>query len=80
MPMPALPLTAVFENLPDPPLGDGHQAARAGRQPGLAIATCAVSGEAESLDAIAEYACQVGGRGGPWTVCGRYRTGPLGGH
>src|SRR6478672_3549737 len=53
MPMPALPLTAVFDELPDPRRETANKLH--GLTDILAIATCAVIGGAESWEAIAEY-------------------------
>ncbi len=51
--MPPLPLTAVFEDLPDPRRETANKLH--GLTDILAIATCAVIGGAESWEAIAEY-------------------------
>jgi len=51
--MPALPLTAVFDDLPDPRRETANKLHRLTDI--LAIATCAVIGGAESWEAIAEY-------------------------
>lgn len=51
--MPALPLTAVFDDLPDPRRETANKLH--GLTDILAIATCAVIGGAESWEAIAEY-------------------------
>src|SRR6516165_11043191 len=53
MPMPVLPLTAVFDDLPDPRRETANKLH--GLTDILAIATCAVIGGAESWEAIAEY-------------------------
>ena len=51
--MPPLPLTAVFDDLPDPRRETANKLHRLTDI--LAIATCAVIGGAESWEAIAEY-------------------------
>src|SRR3954447_21335043 len=51
--MPTLPITAVFDELPDPRRETDNKLHRLTDV--LAIATCAVIGGAESWDAIAEY-------------------------
>ena len=51
--MPALPLTAVFADLPDPRRETGNKLHRLTDI--LTITTCAVIGGAESWEAIAEY-------------------------
>jgi len=53
MPIPALPLTAVFDDLPDP----RRETENKRHQPTdiLSITTCAVLGGAETREAIAEY-------------------------
>jgi predicted transposase YbfD/YdcC len=51
--MPVLPLTAVFDDLPDPRRDTANKLHRLTDIP--AIATCAVIGGAESWEAIAEY-------------------------
>src|SRR4051794_30914175 len=53
MPMPALPLTAVFDDLPDPRRDTENKLHRLTDV--LAITTCAVIGGAETWEAIAEY-------------------------
>src|SRR5436190_19997567 len=53
MPMPALPLTTVFADLPDPRRETENKLHRLTDI--LAVATCAVIGGAESWEAIAEY-------------------------
>src|SRR5436853_4359389 len=53
MPMPPLPLTAVFDDLPDPRRETRNKLHRLTDL--LVIATCAVIGGAESWEAIAEY-------------------------
>lgn len=51
--MPALPLTAVFDDLPDPRRDTANKLHRLTDI--LSIATCAVIGGAESWEAIAVY-------------------------
>src|SRR5215471_7213732 len=51
--MPPLPLTAVFDGLPDPRRETSNKLHRLSDL--LVIATCAVLGGAESWEAIAEY-------------------------
>src|SRR3954463_11187599 len=51
--MPTLPITAIFDDLPDPRRETANKLHRLTDI--LTIATCAVIGGAESWDAIAEY-------------------------